>query len=135
MTEKKTYWLVDAENNYAAAAGAEVRDALLPLGWREADLEPTGAEFVWCQHPDVAEPAKVPAETLPVWQARGWEPSYPFAAGGLIGAPLLDGQDAPPAAEPPPVLVEAITAADELASAPKPKKSTPAAGGTSSRES
>lgn len=138
MTEKKTYWLVDAENNYAAAAGVEIRDALLPLGWREADRGPSGAEFVWCRHPEIAEPAKLPAETLPVWEIRGWEPSYPYTAGGAIGTPVLDGQDAPVVVtDPPPVLTEALTAelADNTAPAPKPRKSTTAAGGTSSRES
>lgn len=133
MTEKKTYWLVDAENNYAAAAGAEVRDALLPLGWQESDRDPEGSEFVWCRHPEIAGPAKFPAETLPVWQIRGWEPAYPLAAGG---APPIEGQDAAAVVTDPPPVIAELAAGDTAAEpAIKPKKSTPAAGGTNSRES
>lgn len=127
---KKTYWLVDAENNYAAAEGADIRDALLPLGWAEAGREPRNAEFVWCRHPEVADPARFPAESLPVWQVRGWEPSYPATAGGV---PILVGQDPEVVAvELPPVLAEQPAADTAAEPAAKPKKPTPAAGGTSS---
>lgn len=113
MTEKQTYWLVNAEGNKALASGAAERDRLVPLGWAETE-EPTGDEFVWARHEGIADPARFPAASFAeVWQPRGWEPSTP-------PEPVTGFNTEAPA----PAVKSADPAADQT-----PKSPTPAASG------
>lgn len=77
MTEPKTYWLVDRNGDKALVTGADERDRWLPHGWAETE-KPAGDEFVWATFPDVADPARFPAEAYyDVWEPKGWVASAP----------------------------------------------------------
>ncbi|HEX5543681.1 MAG TPA: hypothetical protein VFX60_19360 [Micromonospora sp.] len=76
---KPTYWLADESGTVAAVEGADRRDDMLRHGWTVVD-EPTGDTFVWVHHPDVANPARVPAAGLDAFTARGWRVGRPAEA-------------------------------------------------------
>src|SRR5690349_12025579 len=89
---KSQYWLVDDTGTYALANGTEERDAWLPRSHSVTEA-PTGDAFVWVRHPDIEQPAKLPAQTLEGWAAMGWapglppEPASPFNGAAVASAP------------------------------------------------
>jgi hypothetical protein len=117
MTEKQTYWMVDGEGKKALITGAAERDRWIPLGLSDAG-EPAGAEFVYAWHEGIETPAMFSAQSLPVWQAKGWVPGPPPEP-----VSPFNGDHIPtPAAAPPPSV--------PASSAPGVTTSeTPAAGG------
>jgi hypothetical protein len=114
MTEKQTYWLVDATGDHALITGADERDRWVPLGWTPAD-EPIGDAFVWAWLDGITVPARFPAAALAeVFGPKGWVAGPPPQA-----VSPFNGDQAVPAAAP-----TTSTAAAPAA----PAKSTVAAG-------
>lgn len=87
MATKTQYWLVDDTGTYARANGVEERDRRLPRSFTEAD-EPKGSAFVWARHPDIAVPAKFPADSLEAWKVQGWEPGLPDEPASPFNGPV-----------------------------------------------
>lgn len=116
MTDKQTYWLVDAGGRKALAATAAERDRWLPHGWT-VSTEPTGDELVWARFEGVADPGQFPAQAfLEVWGPKGWTPSAPpEPLDPLTGARL-------PAPETPPAPAEPSTQAKTAAGGDKETK-------------
>src|SRR5690349_3080208 len=82
---KQTYWLADESGTKVSVEGAATRDDLLARGWAET-TEATGDEFVWVHHPDVQDPARVPAAALEAYEVRGW----------IVGHDPVPAEDVPP---------------------------------------
>ncbi|MFG1659083.1 hypothetical protein ACGFIY_21375 [Micromonospora chersina] len=73
---KTKYWMSDGYGAKALIEGADERDKWKPLGWSEAD-EPAAGDRVWLRHEDHGGRALFPAESVDLWQQKGWQPSDP----------------------------------------------------------
>lgn len=115
MTDKKTFWLVDASGAKALVTGDDERDRFRPLGWQEA-TEPSDRDLVWLQH-DVTEGRQLcPAAASGQWAELGWHPAAPPEPVNLTKDPVLVDQvpDPEPATEDPkPKTRTRVTGGDE----------------------
>jgi hypothetical protein len=104
MSDKKTYWIADAEGVKAKVEGVEARDYwVMVRGWADA-TEPVGQEFQWVRHAGHGGKGVMNHEAALLHEGLGWFPSGP------------DGYDEPadePAPKSPPKSAATATSGDK----------------------